>query len=207
MIAIVGAGGHASCVYECLYCAGEEVVGFYDDDPDLRGKEVVDGKKVLGTPEELLGEEQVDGVFVAIGNNRLRVEKCRDYRSRGYRLPRAAHPRAYISPFARVKSGVFLMGAALVNPRARVEDYVIINTNATVGHDCVLEEGVQIGPGVNLAGGSHLEEGVFVGIGARVAPNVHIGAGSVVGAGAVVLADIPAGVACYGIPAKVRQDK
>ncbi len=205
MIAIIGAGGHASCVYECLLTAGETVAGFYDDDPRLEGKEIVDGKKVLGTPDRLEQEERIKTVFVAFGDNRQRLERCRYYSSCGYRQPRAVHPRVYISSFARVGKGSFLMGAALVNPRARVGDYVIVNTSATVGHDCVLESGVQVGPGVNLAGGSYLEEGAFVGIGARVAPNVRIGAWSVVGAGAVVLHDVPPGVSVYGTPARVKE--
>ena len=202
MIAIIGAGGHAKCVYECFYLQGERVIGFFDDDASKHGLEIIDGLKVLGFPEDILKDENVDTVFVAIGDNRKRLEKYAYFKAKGYRLPNAVHREVYCSPFAEMGEGNFLMGRAVLNPHSRVGNYCIINTSATVGHDCLLEDGVQIGPGVNLAGGSVLKEGVFVGIGAKVAPEVTIGPWSVIGAGSVVLSDLPGGSFYCGMPAR-----
>lgn len=202
MIAIIGAGGHAKCVYECFYLQGKKVIGFFDDDSSKHGIEVIDGLKVLGIPEDILNNKDVDAVFVAIGDNRRRLEKYEFFKGKGYRLPNAVHREVYVSPFAKIGQGNFLMGRAVVNPGSLVGNYCIINTSATVGHDCLLEDGVQIGPGVNLAGGSILKEGVFLGIGAKVGPEVTVGAWTIVGAGAVVLDDLQANAFCAGIPAK-----
>jgi len=203
VIAIIGAGGHGKCVYECFYLEGQEVFGFFDDDQGKQGLEVINGLRVLGRPEELEKHDQVDAVFIAIGDNRRRLELYACYKEKGYLLPSAVHKLAYQSSFAEVGAGNFLMGPAVINPGSRVGNCCIINTSATVGHDCLLEDGVQIGPGVNLAGGSILREGVFVGIGAKVAPEVTIGPWAVIGAGSVVLEDIPGGSFCCGSPARV----
>ena len=203
MIAIIGAGGHGKCVFECFYLAGQEVIGFFDDDRDKKGMEVINGLQVLGRPEEIEKHDQVSAVFIAIGDNRRRLDLYARYKEKGYLLPNAVHKLAYRSPFTEIGAGNFLMGPAVVNPGSRIGNCCIINTSATVGHDCLLEDGVQIGPGVNLAGGSRLGEGVFVGIGAKVAPQVKIGPWAVVGAGSVVLEDLPAGAFCCGSPARV----
>ncbi len=207
MLAIIGAGGHARAAYECFYTAAIPVIGFFDDNPGKHGVEVIDGHSVMGDPGQILENPLIASVFVAIGYNRTRLAKYEFYAGKGYRFPAAVHPRAYISTFAHVGSGLFAMGAAIINPSAYVGDFCIINTSATVGHDCRLERGVQLSPGVNVGGGSTLEEGVFVGIGAKIGPGVRIGAWSVVGAGAVVLEDVPAGVFCCGSPAQIKDRK
>ena len=202
LIAIIGAGGHAKCVYECFYLQGKKVLGFFDDNHDKVGLEVIDSLKVLGSAKDVLNYSEVDAVFIAIGDNCKRLEKYAYFKQNGYNFSNAVHGEVYISSFANIGQGNFLMGRAVVNPGAQIGDYCIINTSATVGHDCILENGVQIGPGVNLAGGSILKEGVFVGIGAKVGPEVKIGAWATVGAGAVVLDDLPANSFCCGVPAK-----
>jgi len=207
VIAIIGAGGHAKCVYESFYLQGEKVIGFFDDDESKHDLEIIDGLKVLGSPEIILKYQEVDAVFVAIGDNRRRLEKYTLFKAKGYRLPNAVHREVYCSPFAKMGEGNFLMGRAVLNPHSRIGNCCIINTSATVGHDCVLEDGVQIGPGVNLAGGSVLKEGVFLGIGGKVGPCVTIGPWAVVGAGSVVLNDLPANSCSFGIPAEpVKKD-
>lgn len=204
VIAIIGAGGHAKCVYECLVMKGHRVIGFFDDDDKKKNLTLIDGVKVLGSPEEIAAYEEVTAIFVALGDNKKRLDKYRYYAKKQYTLPSAIHDRAYVSGFAVMGQGNFLMGSALVNPASRIGDYCIINSHATVGHDCVLEDGVQIGPGVNVAGACILKEGVFVGIGAKIAPEVTIGEWAVIGAGAVVLHDVPAGVFACGIPATIN---
>ena len=202
MIAIIGAGGHGKCVYECFYLQGLKVAGFFDDDRAKQDLELINGVRVLGRPEDIEDYGEIDSVFVAIGDNRKRLEKYAYYKEKGYKLPNAVHREVYCSPFAEIGEGNFLMGRAVINPGSIIGNYCIINTSATVGHDCVLENGVQIGPGVNLAGGSRLGEGVFIGIGAKVGPEVTIGPWAVIGAGSVVLSDLPGGSFYCGIPAR-----
>lgn len=205
MIAIIGAGGHGKCGYECFYLEGEEVFGFFDDDLNIKGKEVIDGKRVIGLPDEIEDYLQVKSLFLAIGDNRTRLEKYRYYKEKGFRFQNAIHQLAYRSPFTGLGEGIFIMGAAVINPDSKIGNCCIINTSATVDHDCVLEDGVQIGPGVNLAGGVILKEGVFIGIGAKVAPGITIGSWAVIGAGSVVMEDVPEQSFYAGVPAKNKK--
>ncbi len=206
MLAIIGAGGHAKCVYECLTMSGYRVAGFYDDDPAKLGEIIIGNTKVMGRPELIFEHRDIEGIFVAIGDNSRRLDINRRFAREGYMMPNALHRQVSISAFASTGKGNFIMAGAVITPGAEVDDYCIVNTAATVDHDCILSRGVQIGPGVNLAGASRLKEGVFVGTGAKVAPGVTIGEWAVVGAGAVVLNDIAPHSFCCGVPAKVRED-
>jgi UDP-perosamine 4-acetyltransferase len=190
VIAVLGAGGHGKCIYECIKMQGFKNIGFFDDDKSKLNHEIIDGIKVIGSTDKLL-DYGVKEIIVAIGDNRVRLEMYLKYKGMSYQFPNAIHCRAYISEFAKVGQGNFIMGSAIINPGAVVGDYCIINTSATVGHDTLLEEACQIGPGVNVAGHCSIMQGSFIGIGAKVAPGVTIGAWSVVGAGSVVLNDIP----------------
>jgi UDP-perosamine 4-acetyltransferase len=206
MIAIIGAGGHSKCVFECFHQKGQEVFGFFDDDPTKEGLEIIDGLKVIGSPDKITEYKKINGLFIAIGDNRQRLEYYKRFKGEGFTFPNAIHLKAHISKFAVIGKGNFLMGSAIVNPGSTIGDLCIINTNATVGHDCILEDSVQIGPGVNIAGGCTLQEGVFVGIGAKIAPGVTIGSWAVVGAGTAVLHDLPDNAFICGMPAKIRDD-
>lgn len=202
MIAIIGAGGHAKCVYECFYQKGLGVFGFFDDDYTKIGEDLLNGIKVVGTPEIIKDISDITDIFIAIGDNRQRLLIFSDYCNGRFGFLNAIHKKAYLSEFAKIGDGNFIMGAAIVNPGSSIGNCCIINTNATVGHDCIIEDAVQLGPGVNIAGNCHIKQGVFIGIGAKVAPGVTLGAWSVVGAGSVVLQSIPENTFCCGVPAK-----
>ena len=203
MIAIIGAGGHARCVYECFHLQGLKVAGFFDDNLEKLGSEVINGVKVIGGSRDVENHSEIDTIFVAIGDNRKRLEKFGYFKTKGYKILNAVHEIAYISTFVKMGEGNFIMGRSVINPGSVIGNYCIINTSATVGHDCKLEDGVQIGPGVNLAGSSILKKGAFIGIGAKVAPGVTVGQWAVVGAGSVVLDNLPDKTFCIGTPANV----
>ena len=67
---IIGASGHARVCLEILEAQGREVIGFYDDDPNLVGT-TLHGYPILGKISQLipaLGNKNHDFI-VAIGNN------------------------------------------------------------------------------------------------------------------------------------------
>lgn len=202
-VAVLGSGGHARVVADILRAAGREVEGWLD--PHARAGEIRSGLPVLGGDERLddpafaAGREFVVGVADQATRRRLSGLLA----SRGGRLTCAVHPRAVVSPAARLGSGVVLAAGSVVQPGAVLGDSVILHPGATVDHDDVLEEGVQIGPGAHLAGFVTCREDVFVGTGAAVIPGCTLGARSIVGAGAVVIADLPADVTAVGCPARI----
>lgn len=201
---IVGAGGHARVVLESLLAVGEyEVAGLTDADESLWGVRY-HGCVVLGGDSLLpdLPVQGVTGAIVAVGVNRVRLRLVAQLEQMGFVLVNALHPRAWVSPSARVGNGVAIMAGAVVNAGAVINDSAIINTGATIDHDCILEAGVHSAPGSHLCGNVTVGTAAFVGAGATVVPGVTIGADATVGAGAVVLHDVAPATTVVGVPAR-----
>jgi sugar O-acyltransferase (sialic acid O-acetyltransferase NeuD family) len=201
---IVGAGAQGRVVAE-VWNAQHPAAEFFflDDDPALQGRTVL-GIPVIGSVQaletlDLTGAEMVLG----IGHNPKRLALAERWEPRLTCWGTVIHPSATIMPSARIAAGAVVFAQAVVNTGARVGRHVVVNTGAIVEHDCVLEDGAYVAPGVCMGGRVMIGRGAFVSTGATLAPRVRIGAGAVVGAGALVIADVPAEVLVYGVPARI----
>lgn len=200
---VVGAGGHGKVVAEAAIASGiwREVAFLDSRFPELRS--VLDWL-VVGDDRDVASHlAQYPEIFVAIGDNRTRVERLRAYLASGFRVPVIVHPRAWVSPTASIGMGAVVVGGAIVNACASLGRGCIVNTGATVDHDCQLADGVHVSPGAHVGGGSTIGERSWIGIGAAIRHGVRIGADVTVGAGAAVVDDLPSGVKAYGVPARV----
>lgn len=201
---IFGAGGHGKVTLDAarsLNLYGP--IRFLDDDHAKHGR-MVCGSAVVGgfsRLEELAPDSTA--VFVALGDNPLRVRLIDSLLERGFKVPALVHARAYVAPTAVLSPGVAVMAQAAVNPDARIGLGAIINTGATVDHDCRIGRGVHLSPGVHLSGTVIVEDYAHLGTGASVLPGLRIGEGAVLGAGAVAVKDIPQKTLALGIPAAV----
>lgn len=202
---IIGAGGHGRVVLDILRLVGEvEPVGFVDADNSRAGA-VVDGLPVLGAINMLpkILKQDVRAAIVAIGDNRIRLSYAGIVKEHGLEMISAIHPRALISPTAKIGTNVVIAAGAILSTNAHVADSCIINTGAIIDHECRIGAGVHICPGVLLAGRVEVETGAFVGLGAKVLPCLRIGAHATVGAAALVREDVPAHATVVGVPARV----
>ena len=202
-VGILGAGGHARSVYDCLVLSSGEslTVRFYDDRyPEIKSLE---GQPVVGSLCDAFDVGAPQQVFVAIGSNALRFRLSQRLTEAGRVLLTICHPRCIISPRATIGVGVIAIPGSVVNAGADVGNGVILNTLSSVGHDCVVLPYAQLASGVNLGGGANIGMGAFLGLGVKVCPNTTVGDWTVVGAGSVVLRDLPPRTFCYGTPARV----
>lgn len=142
-------------------------------------------------------------VFVAIGNNAIRLSKQRALEQAGYSVASVVHSAAIVSDTAILGRGVVVMAGAVVNAGAVLGCSVIVNSLAVVEHDCILADGVHISPGACLAGGVKVGELSWVGIGASIIQLKTVGKNVTIGANAAVVTDIPDDVVAVGVPAKV----
>jgi UDP-perosamine 4-acetyltransferase len=201
---IVGAGGHGKVVLDILRAAGQcTPVGFVDADASLAGT-TIGGLPIFGAPNQLPKlAKKIKQAIIAIGDNRTRASYAKILLDHGFELITTIHPKAMVSPSARVGRNVVIAAGAIVCAEAVIGDSAIINTAAIVDHECEIGSAAHICPSVALAGRVRVGEGAFVGLGAKVIPCISIGEHAIVGAGAVVIRDIPCHATAVGVPAKV----
>lgn len=202
---ILGAGGQGRVVLDILIQSRQhDVVGFLDNNPDIRGRRV-DGIPVYGgidDLERLAHELDIAGVIIAVGDNGTRRGLARSVDTLGIPLINAIHPSATLAHNAMIGRNVVVAAGVVVCAHCQIGDSVILNTGCIVDHQTMVGEGSHICPGVRIAGRVKVEPGVFVGIGATVVPKVTLGCESIVGAGAVVIEDVPSLATVVGVPAQ-----
>jgi sugar O-acyltransferase (sialic acid O-acetyltransferase NeuD family) len=115
------------------------------------------------------------------------------------------HPRAIVSPSARIGEGSWICAGAILASGVHIGEHVLINRGATIGHDTEIGDFGIVQPGANLAGHVRCGRGAIVGIGASVIEDVEIGEFARVAAGAAVIGDVPASTLVAGVPAVVKK--
>lgn len=195
-VIVIGGGGHAKVVIDCILSAGDSVVGILDDALEV-------GTRVLGIP--VLGrvdewEKFNENKFIiAIGNNEVRHVLSERINADWHT---AIHPTATLSKFASVGAGSVIMPHAVVNAEASVGEHCIINTSAVIEHDSVIGNFAHISPAAALAGNVRVGAGTHIGIGASIRNNITVCEGVTVGAGAAVVKNITEKGIYVGVPAR-----
>jgi sugar O-acyltransferase (sialic acid O-acetyltransferase NeuD family) len=194
-IFLIGGGGHASVVIDCLKAQGVNVAGVFD--PLYKGTPAV---PALGTYATSFDPAAL--AIIAIGNNTIR-KRVSDQVTHGFE--NAIHPSALVSSAAKTGDGNMILHGAIVQANCFLGRHVIINTGATIDHDCRIEDFVHIAPGVVLCGNVQVGEGAIVGAGAVIIPGIKVGAWATIGAGSVVIRDVAPGACVVGNPARQKQ--
>lgn len=204
---VLGGGGHARVVIDCLRSQGSPVlVGVLDAAlaPSASG---VDDLPVLGD-DSLLPALRQQGVshFVVgvggVGDNTVRERLFQLGVAAGLEPAIAVHRRATVAPSAQIGAGTVVLAGAVVNPGVVIGCNVIVNTGAVVDHDCSVGDHAHVSPRATLCGRVSVAARAHVGAGAVVLQGVSIGAAAVIGLGAVVLRDVDAGQTVVGVPAR-----
>lgn len=201
---ILGGGGHAKVVADVALAQKKyQSLIFVDDQyPQLTN---VLGFPVMGALSQLadiVHKEQITEIFIAIGNNKKRMELFGYAKSLGLTMANLIHPSAVVSQFAKLECGILVMPHAAINCAAHIGNAAIINTAAIIEHDCVIADGVHISPNAALAGKVRIGQCSWVGIGSCVKEQISIGQHVVVGAGSVVVKDIQDNQTVVGVPAQ-----
>ena len=182
---IFGAGGHARVVADALQQAHTDWPLTASD----RNDRLCLGELLPGIPlakVDALGP-WTGALHVAIGDNRAREKESLALGL--HQLVSVIHPRASVSPHARLAEGCFVAAQAVI-------------ATGAVDHDCTVGAFSHIAPGAVLGGGVRIGSRVLIGSGAVVQPGRSICDGAVIGSGAVVCHDIQQAGTYVGIPAR-----
>lgn len=180
-----------------------DVVGFFDDSPDLRGRHVA-GVPVLGAIDAVVAHPDV-GLLVCAGHGLSRARIVDRLASLGVSPDRYAtviHPRVEVPDGSTVAAGSILLGSVVLTTSVRVGAHVVVMPNVTLTHDDVVEDFATLCAGVSLGGAVHVGRGAYLGMNAAVRERVHVGAGATLGMGAALLGDLPDDETWAGVPAR-----
>lgn len=204
-VIIIGAGGHAKVVWDCLRLQGIKVLGMLDKCPPLENE--APELPIIGDDSAISAYscdavELVNGIG-SVGDTSLRTAIFYKFKNQGYTFRSIIHPSAVVAQDCELGEGVQILAGTVVGTRAKIAANTIINTGTIVEHECDIDRNVHIAPGCILSGGVHIGKGCHIGTGATIIQGISIGKNSLVGAGAVVVRDIAEGTKVLGVPAKV----
>lgn len=162
---IVGAGGHGKCCYEIAMRMNQfEKIDFVDDNAVS-----VLGKEVVGTSKDLCKFHEVyDCVFVAIGNNEVRMSKLDELKKIGYKIATLIDPLACISKYSEIKEGSVVFPFVSIEPETVIEEGSVICSNTTIHHNVQIKKGsliysnCVIRPEIEVAINSRIESGTTI---------------------------------------------
>jgi sugar O-acyltransferase (sialic acid O-acetyltransferase NeuD family) len=168
-ITLIGAGGHARVVVDCLLSTHMEPKYYIDE----KVKDFLNLKKI-GEDFLFVQEGAKKSIIafgaVTVGQAERRSSVFEKYVSAGIDFINAIHASAIISSYVSIGKGVMVSAAAIVNSGASIGDNAIINTGAMIEHDCEVGAGTHICPGAIVLGGAKIGKNCIIGAGAVVLP-------------------------------------
>lgn len=200
-LALIGGGGHALSVLECI-SADTEVIGYVDfEEKDIMPLPLLaDDRNFLEQVSPLEYDVLftfVSGADCSLQARRKVIEKYRDFSS-----PVIVASTAWTARDVEIGSGTVLLQRTVVNAASRIGQHSIINTGAIVEHNCTVGSNTFIGPGTIICGGVEIGDNVYISAGTIIKPGVHIASDVFVGIGSVINNDLEAGGRYVGMPAR-----
>ncbi len=209
-LAVIGAGGHANDVLECIEALNAveegtfEVVGLLADTPqaDANAKRhSARSPGVIGSVADL-GRVGADAYVIAVGYPAGRRSVLERIGGTTCRAATLVHPSVTRSFGCEVGPGSVVLGPSRLSPFATVGAHALVSYHVALGHGSRVEDLASVMPGAVVGGEAWIGRGSLVGAGAVILEGVTVGEASIVGAGAVVTTDVRPGQTVVGVPAR-----
>lgn len=208
-IAIYGAGGFGKEV-ACLIKRINQresmwnLIGFFDDNPDKKGKMVSHFAPCLGGIEQLNAYTGELAIVMAMGNSKVVQNVIESIHNDNISFPNLidisfylADPETFI-----IGKGNIIMGPGAATCDVSIGDFNVLNGNVVIGHDVSIGSFNTIMPDVRISGEVTVGEGNFLGVGSIVLQQLVIGDNVRLGAGSVLMTKPKNGNLYIGVPAR-----
>lgn len=185
-IVLVGFGGHAKSVADCIIRQKKYNIIGYTDMHDNHSK-----YKYLGN-DDILADLYCSGVMNAIicvgflGKGDVRENLFKKLKAIGFTLPSIIDPTAIVSDDAVIGEGTFVGKNAIINTEAQVGCCCIINTSAVIEHECKISDFTHVAVNSVLCGQVEVGKSCLIGANATVIQCMTIPDNTIIPAGDVV---------------------
>lgn len=182
-IVIVGFGGHAKSVADCIERMHKfNIVGYTDIE------EHPSRYRYLGTDDELesLYRSGVRKAILGIGylgKGDVRRRLYNRLKDIGFELPIIVDPSAIVSETATIDEGTFIGKGAIINTESVIGKSVIVNTKALIEHECSIGDFSHVAVGATVCGQVKVGKNTLVGANSTIIQCVEVGDNQIVPAG------------------------
>lgn len=185
-IVLIGYGGHAKSVADCIERMGKYRIAGYTD-PVIQDCSY----NYLGTDDELknIYENGIHNAVITVGylgKGNIREILFDKLKKIGFELPNIIDPSAIVSNNAIMGEGNFIGKLAVINHSAKIGNTCIINTKSLVEHDCVVNDFAHVAVGAVLCGEVEIKKAAFIGANATIIQCKTIEERKIIPAGYVV---------------------
>ena len=208
-IAIYGAGGFGKEVACLINRINEKentwnLIGFFDDNPEKKGKMISHFAPCLGGMSELNAYPSSIAVVIAVGNSNIVKKIVPQIINTNVWYPNLIHPNFTVSDPATLKMGQgnIVQGGCTVTCDVTIGDFNVLNGAVCFGHDVNVSSYNTFMPAVRISGEVKIGNGNFFGVGSIVLQQLKIGDGVRLGAGSVLMTKPKNGNLYIGVPAK-----
>lgn len=209
-IALFGAGGLAKEIASLIGRINKkennkwQLIGFFDDNPNLWGKEVSHYGKVLGGIDSLNQWPKVLDIAIAIGN----PESIRKVRER-ITNPMIQFPNIISSSLSYADKETFHIGegniiqeGCWVSNDVTIGNFNLLNGDIVMGHDVTIGDFNVFMPDIRISGEVTFANENLIGTGSIILQQIKIGNQVHLGPGAVLFTKPKDGNTYLGNPAK-----
>lgn len=208
-IVIVGSGGLAKevkCLIDDINGQAPEwnLLGFIDDWGRQKGEEIIGGKAVIGTIDDLNAMNKEIYATIAIGTPGWIKDATEKIVAPNIKFPNLVHPTAIVRNSAKIGFGNILTAFVFVSCDAEIGNFNLFNGYIGIGHDTKIESFNVFGPNVKVSGNVTIGNGNFWGLNSCILQGKSVGNNNRIGACSFVMRDIKDDSFYFGIPAIKR---
>lgn len=209
-IAIYGAGGFGREVACLIKLINDKVptwnlIGFFDDNPSLKGQMISHYGPCFGGMEELITYDRDLNIVIAIGDPVTMKKVVGNIRNPHVFFPNIIHPDTVYVDIDTFKlgRGNIIQANCTMSCDVTVGDFNVLNGSVVFGHDVILGSFNTIMPAVRVSGEVSVGDENFFGVGSIILQQIKVGNNVRLSAGSVLVTKPKDGQLYIGNPAKV----